>query len=370
MKIAVLGSGNIGTLISTQLTLKGHEIRLYSRKPHLFNEEVILEDTDTDTLQKVKISCVSNDLASVVDHADLIIVSIPSFAIRDLMERVFPLIDSSSKILFYPGTGGVEFYCKEFVEKGGVILGTQRVCSVARLKEYGKHVVTSGKRSEMYIASIPSQYSQEAAKMFSELFDITTHPLPNYLSVTFTPSNPILHTSRLYSLFKDYDLKTGYESIPLFYEQWDLASSEVLVALDAEVQKMCEVLPLDLSGVKSLLVHYESDTAQALTNKITSIQSFKGLTTPSVKKDGMLHPDFDSRYFTADFPYGLLILKAFENICELSTPMMDQVILWYQNLIQKEYLTADMKLGKDSTDITLPQHYGIQSIADIMAYYQ
>lgn len=370
MKIAVLGSGNIGTLISTQLTLKGHEVSLYSRKPHLFNDKVILEDTDTNTMQEVKITCVSDDLQKVVDGADLIIVSVPSFAIKALMERVFPLIDCSTKILFYPGTGGVEFYCKEFVEKDGIILGTQRVCSVARLKEYGKHVGTSGKRSEMYIASIPSHYSQEAAKLFSELFDITTYPLPNYLSVTFTPSNPILHTSRLYSLFKDYDQKTGYPSIPLFYEHWDLASSEVLVALDAEVQKMCELLPLDLSGVKSLLVHYESTNAQELTNKITSINSFKGLTTPSIEKDGMLHPDLDSRYFTADFPYGLLILKAFENICELPTPMMDQVILWYQNMIQKEYLTEDMKLGKDSFDITLPQHYGIQTIADIMAYYQ
>lgn len=97
MKIAVLGSGNIGTLISAQLTLKGHEVYLYSRKPHLFSSEVIYEDTDTQTKQSVSIHMVTNDLAKAVKDASLVIVSIPSFAIKELMEKVwigYTILDS------------------------------------------------------------------------------------------------------------------------------------------------------------------------------------------------------------------------------------------------------------------------------------
>lgn len=370
MKIAVLGSGNIGTLISAQMTLKGHEVRLYSRKPQLFGTYVVYENKDTDTKQDVKLALVSDVLEDVVAESELVIVTVPSFAIKSLMERVFPLIDITTRVMFFPGTGGVEFYCKEFVEAGGVVFGTQRVCSVARLKEYGKHVVGSGKRTEMFVAAIPSRYGEEAKELIESFFDIKTTVLPNYLSVTFTPSNPILHTSRLYALFKDYNPAIGYEYIPLFYEEWNLESSEVLVALDAEVQKMCKLIPLDLSDVRSLLPHYESENAVQLMNKICSIRSFKGLTTPQVEKDGRKHPDLESRYFTADFPYGLLILKAFANICYMKTPMMDEVIGWYQKLIGKEYLTSTMELGKDSTNITLPQHYGIETIEDIISYYK
>lgn len=370
MRIAVLGSGNIGTLISAQFKLKGHEVRLYSRKPHMFGEYVICEDTDCDTKQSVKGIFVSDDLKRVVSNVELVVVTVPSFAIRDLMERVFPLIDTQTRILFYPGTGGVEFYCKEFVEAGGVIFGTQRVCSVARLKEYGHHVVSSGKREEMFVASIPSAYKFEAVGLIENLFDIKTNALPNYLSVTFTPSNPILHTSRLYSLFKEYDPESGYDYIPLFYEEWNLDSSNVLVSLDGEVQEMCHLLPMDLKDVRSLLIHYESKDALQLKNKICSIKSFKGLKTPQIEKNERFHPDLESRYFTADFPYGLLILKAFANICKLDTPMMDEVIGWYQRLIGKEYLTEEMFLGKDSMDITLPQHYGINGIEDVISYYE
>jgi len=370
MKIAVLGSGNIGTLISAQMTLKGHEIRLYSRKPHLFEPQIIYEDADFDTKQAVELYMVTSNLKEVVSGADLVIVTVPSFAIKELMEKVFPLIDINTRILFYPGTGGVEFYCKEFVEAGGVIFGTQRVCSVARLREYGKHVVSSGKRGEMFIAAIPASNGQEAREMFTELFDIKTTALPNYLSVTFTPSNPILHTSRLYSLFKDYNPEEGYERIPLFYEEWDLDSSNILVALDKEVQDMCQLMPMDLSDVRSLLVHYESTDALQLKNKICSIKSFKGLATPQVEINGKVHPDLESRYFTADFPYGLLILKAFANICKIETPMMNEVIGWYQKLIGKEYLTENMKLGMDSADVTLPQCYGIETVEGIVEYYR
>lgn len=370
MKIAVLGSGNIGTLISAQLTLKGHEVHLYSRRPQMFEKTVIYEDADYESKQEVMIYNISDDLKQVVSDAALVIVTVPAFAIKELIQRVFRLINTSTRVFFYPGTGGVEFYCKDFIAAGGVIFGTQRVCSVARLKEYGKHVISSGKRKEMFVASIPSSYGQEAANLIEELFDITTSALPNYLSVTFTPSNPILHTSRLYSLFQDYNPKVGYDSIPLFYEEWDLKSSNVLIELDKEVQDMCRVLTMDLRDVKSLLTHYESKDAQSLKDKICSIKSFKGLKTPQIEQGGRVHPDFESRYFTADFPYGLLILKAFAIVCKIDTPMMDKVIRWYQGVIGKEYLTQDVCLGRDSEELTLPQHYGIASIEQIEEYYK
>lgn len=79
-------------------------------------------------------------------------------------------------------------------------------------------------------------------------------PLPDYLNLTLTPSNPILHTTRLMTLFKDYvPGKIVYSSVPLFYEEWSDETTELLFKCDAEVQGLCHELKVfDLSEVKSL----------------------------------------------------------------------------------------------------------------------
>lgn len=88
-----------------------------------------------------------------------------------------------------------------------------------------------------------------------------------------TPSNPILHTTRLRTLFGDWHEGAVYESMPLFYEEWDDASSELLIACDEEVQEICRALPeFELQFVKSLRVHYESPTVEAMTRKISSME--------------------------------------------------------------------------------------------------
>ena len=66
-----------------------------------------------------------------------------------------------------------------------------------------------------------------------------------------TPSNPILYTARLKTLFGDWHVGIVYKSVPLFYEKWDDASSELLLACDEEVQDICKALAeFELQHVK------------------------------------------------------------------------------------------------------------------------
>lgn len=100
----------------------------------------------------------------------------------------------------------------------------------------------------------------------SGLWGIPCTVHPNYLSVTLTPSNPILHTTRLSTLFADYEEGKVYNRNPLFYGEWSDASSELLIACDGELQEMLKIMDkLDLHNVRSLKLHYESDTIEAMT---------------------------------------------------------------------------------------------------------
>ena len=108
----------------------------------------------------------------------------------------------------------------------------------------------------MNIAAIPSDMSVWISSVISEIFDMPCVALSNYLCVTMTPSNPILHTNRLATMYEDYCKGQDYEKNPLFYGEWTDKSSERLLSCDSEHQKILGALKrMDLSSVKSLVVH-------------------------------------------------------------------------------------------------------------------
>ena len=40
-------------------------------------------------------------------------------------------------------------------------------------------------------------------------------------------------------------------------------------------------------------------------------------------------PDFDSRYFASDFPYGIKIIIEIANLFDVDTPTMDEIWEWF-----------------------------------------
>lgn len=132
------------------------------------------------------------------------------------------------------------------------------------------------RKQEITVAAIPRAHSAKIAELLGSLFRMPCRALDNYLAVTLTPSNPILHTTRLYSMFRDYKDGVRYPRNILFYAQWDMPSSEMLIACDAELQTLCRKLPMDLSEVISLKIHYESDTPEKMTKKSAVFPHSKG----------------------------------------------------------------------------------------------
>ncbi|NRO94122.1 hypothetical protein [Lactobacillus helveticus] len=103
-----------------------------------------------------------------------------------------------------PRNGGGEFAFGKVLKKGAILFGLQRVPSVARLVEYGKTVCATGYRDKLYAVAIPKNHTQEICNVISTGFNMPCLRLPDYLNLTLTPSTSILHTTRLYTLFKNY----------------------------------------------------------------------------------------------------------------------------------------------------------------------
>ena len=93
-----------------------------------------------------------------------------------------------------------------------------------------------------------------------------------------------------------------------------------------------------------------------MTRKLCSIKAFKGLKTPMAEADGGVIPDLHSRYFTADFSYGLAIIKQVADFAGIRTPHIDEILKWYSGIAVEhdEFRFAD---------------YGIDSVEAFRRFY-
>lgn len=340
-KITILGAGNMGHILAAKFS-KDNDVCVYLNevertKPFFKNVKVLCEDSGLTYEGKVKL--ITTDLKEAVEFGDYFFITYPAFLFESFAKTLCPLLGKGKHLVFVPGSGGADLWFKDAVNRGATITGLQRVHSVARIITQGELVKESGIRDHLKIASIPNSYNKEACSIISELYSLPVEPLDNYLNVTLVNSNPILHTSRLYSIFKDYPKKIkSCESLPLFYEEWDLETSMLLNKMDKELFSLFDALGkynLPVRQIMPLLTHYDSTTELEMTKKLNSINSLKGLTTPNVvNEEGKYLPDLKSRYFTADFPYGLDILIAFLEFFNVNADNMKMVSDWYHDVIK------------------------------------
>ena len=370
MKICIVGAGNIGlVLASTIALLKKHEVVIYTHKEFDVSK-LVFEDVENGkeyTNLDIKIE---TDLKKALDNANYVFCTYPAFLRKDFIKESKEYYPKGCKLGFLPGYGGAEYMCKELVEEGISVFGLQRVPFVAR--QSNKEIASClSRKTNLYLASIPKNKSEEICKEIEELISIPTIPLNEYLAVTLAPSNPLLHLSGVYNVFKDYNEGDSYDRQLMFYEEWNDETSKLLLKYDEELQEICNRMkPLNLEEVVSLKIYYESPTAEAMTKKLKSIKAFEVVQVPLIEKEGKFYPDFNSRMFLEDFPYGIAIIKYFAILTDVETPAIDTILKFYEDKQGICYFNEDGSPGKDFENSGIPANYGLDSLESIINYYR
>lgn len=204
MNITIVGAGNIGTQLAVHCAAKKHNVIIFTSKYKQICKELTIVDESGRAFLTGIIDGATDDPVLAFENADLVFVTVPTFCMQEYADKIIPHLKKGAKICLVPGCGGGEFAFKKALSKDCVIFGIQRVPSVARLTEYGKCVCASGYRQQMFVASLPADFGKECAKIIYDIIGIPCAAMPNYLNLTLTPSNPILHTTRLKTIFKDY----------------------------------------------------------------------------------------------------------------------------------------------------------------------
>lgn len=360
MNVTIMGAGNQGIYLAVLLSNNGYNVKLYTNKKYDNQEFKLIDIEGKREITSTKIEVLSK-LKEAVENSNYIFITYPMFLRKDKLNDIKEFIRKNTKIVFVPNGTGSELIYNNLKEKQPTFIGLERVPAICRLQN-DNCVVAMSRKEKVYISSIPQdvKVKDELLKML----DINVIYNPIYLSVSFTSSNPILHPSRIYNLFKDYDKNKEFDENIKFYATWDDDSSKTLIACDEEIRKILSFITDNKYEAVKVVDHYDSKDYKTLTKKISSIESFKNIFAPLKEINDRYKIDLSSRYFKEDFEYGLCTYKGYAMLCNIDTKEIDKIIYWYQNLIGKEYIKEN-KLGKDYKETGMPQAYGITKIEDL-----
>jgi len=314
MNITIVGFGNIAHALIGCMS--------YEKIDKLF----VLSESNIHT-NTIKADCknhagIINDITplpeKIIPKSDMILFTVPSFARKKLLQKIAAYVQNDTLIGAFPGVGGFNEEVSSIIRNKSLnVFSSQRVPYIARMIEKGVSVHVTPKDS---IAIAAEKDHREVQETLRSLLDMNIELLNDFMEVNLSNSNPILHTARLYSLFHENKV---YDKVVMFYEEWDDASSEILLSMDEEFMKL--VKKLNLKNIKSLKEHYEVSTVNEMTKKIKSIDAFKNIPAPMTVINDKYVPDMQSRYFMEDVNIGLKFIRDNARKMDVNIPTIDHV---------------------------------------------
>jgi len=326
--VCICGGGALGLVVASVLShTREVAVRVLTAHPQQWSKSIEAIDT-AGKIYQGELERVSDRAVDVIPQSDIVLLCLPGFLIEKSLRQIAPFVTNQAIGSIVSSTGFF-FQAHRIFASSVSLFGFQRVPYIARVREYGHSADLLGYKQQLYMATenLPRDYEA----MWAEWLQTPIAHLSNYLEASLSNSNPLLHPARLYGMWHDWKGETCNDQT-LFYAQWDELSSKVYIAMDEEFQKLCCKV-----GVKipSVLDYYESTDAVSLTRKLRSIVAFQTIKAPMKQTEKGFVPDFESRYFTEDFPFGLQIVKDLAQTHQIETPVIDRVLLWGNKLIKR-----------------------------------
>lgn len=327
-RICICGGGSLGHVIAGYMAAKeGVQVNVLTQRPDCWNSTIQIHTPE----QRV----IEGNLFLVTDNAELalkdcsiVLLCLPGYAVREQLEKIKHYVGRETYVGTVFSSTGFFFDALDILGEDVPLWGFQRSPFIARTKKYGESANLLGYKTGHNIAVERCADKEGFRARVEYLFDVPVRLLKNYYEASLTNSNPLLHTSRLYTMFGGENEGRVFPRMILFYEEWTKESAQLLIDMDEEFFRLLEVLPVSEGYLPRILDYYESTDAGSLAMKLSSIQGFKGINSPMKEVEEGWVPDFSSRYFTEDFPFGLRYIWKLAHEKGIDVPNIDKVYEW------------------------------------------
>jgi opine dehydrogenase len=345
-KIAVLGAGNGGCAAAADLTLRGYEVRLFSR-----SEKTLLPILDRGGIQLVEAGeerlaapyVVSSDIARVISAAELIIVAAPAVAHEYLARSVAPHIVNGQRILLNPGHTGGSLHFMNVLRNAGSranirLSETVTLTYICRMREPAR-VEVYRRTTNLRWASFPAR---DAAALLSELQQVFPNIIPaeNVLETGFSNINAIMHPAGMLGnagwIEKSggdfYYYREGITpAIAAWIEQVDRERLEIVRSLGLKPSRFIDIFH------QAGLTTDDARASGSVYRAIAESEPNRTIKSP---------PSLDHRYINEDVGYGLVPMAEIGRLLGSDTPVMSALITLASVANRRDYRKDGLTLEK------------------------
>ncbi|MBR1847977.1 MAG: NAD/NADP octopine/nopaline dehydrogenase family protein, partial [Lachnospiraceae bacterium] len=306
-------------------------VSILTTKPQLWGKSLEIVAPDGNFVGQL--ASVSSDPNEVIPQAEIVLVCLPGFAIHDELAKIKPFLSKATIVGTVVSSTGFFFEAFKLLSSDTPLFGFQRVPFISRTIEYGHKAELKGYKESLSAAIEQAENKEVIHKQLEDIFEKPITLLDSFYEVSLSNSNPMLHPSRTYTMWKDWKPGIVYPDNPQFYAEWTLEASSLLIQMDEEFQNLLKALGLKPGCIPTVLDYYESTDAESLTQKLRSIKAFQGIHSPMKEVSDGYIPDFTSRYFTEDFPYGMRFIIETAQKHNFPIPTIDKVYHWGTSII-------------------------------------
>ena len=345
-KIAVLGAGNGGCAAAADLTLRGYEVRLFSRSektlvPLLQRGGIELVEHGKEAFAQPKL--LTTNIAEAVNGVDLIITAISAVAHEYLAQSLASCLKDGQRILLNPGHTSGSLHFAHLLRQAGT-KAEVRLCETVTLTYICR--MPAPARVEIYrrtthlrCAAFPGKYTTELVPEVSGVFPNVVVAV-NVLETGFSNINAIMHPAGMLGN-AGWIEKTGGDF--LYYREGITPAIAAWIE-DVDKERLAIVQQLGLEPFRFVDIFHQagltSDEARASGSVYRAIHESEPNRT--IKSPTTL----DHRYIREDVGYGLVPMAEIGRLVGVKTPVIDALITLASVIGRLDYRKQGLTLEK------------------------
>lgn len=324
-RIMVMGSGPGGLANAAVLSKRGYSVCLYSPPNYPSdieqikrNKKIEIEGALGEDI--VSIAAITSDLDEAFQHSQLILVSVPAFAQRDMLTRCLPHLRSGNIILLMPGSAGslegAVLFRKAGLSLDEILLG-ETVSLPQAARRLGEHRIRLALPAKLRAAAFPGRNTLRLVETIGDAVELI--PKENVLEPGLNNPNFIIHPGPMLLNYAAVERSEGYLS--LMNEGMTTGVLRLMDAVDAEKMSLQKFMGLEVMDIDSVYVEKGAGPY---------VYRTKG------EPFGIRDQIWD-RYIEEDVPYGTVLFAALGDLLGIETPVCDAINHILSAVKQKDY---------------------------------
>ena len=345
-KIAVLGAGNGGCAAAADLTLRGYEVRLFSR-----SESTLVPIAKRGGIELIEggeknfaAPCfMSPHLPPVVQGVDLIIVTTPAVGHEYLAKNLANCLADSQIVLLNPGHTGGALHFASLLRALGCnadiqLCETVTLTYICRMPAPGQ-VEIYRRTTNLRCAAFPGKHTANLVQQIQAVFPSVV-PAKNVMETGFSNINAIMHPAGMLGN-AGWIEKTGGNFL-WYREGVTPAIGAWIDAVDGE--RLAIVGAFGLEALRFVDVFHQAGLTTAAGR--ASGSAYQAIHESEPNRTIKSPPSLDHRYIREDIGYGLVPMAEIGRLLGIKTPVMDALITLASTALRADFRTTGLTLEK------------------------